>query len=58
MAEPGEEELARRIYAAVISMRMGLSLAHAYSEYAKGQDMGEGWIEIARALTEMRPDAK
>ena len=58
MAEPGEMELARRIYAAVISMRMGLSLAHTYSEYAKGQEMGEGWIEIARVLIEMRPEAE
>jgi hypothetical protein len=41
------EETARRLASAIISMQMGLSLEYYYRTYAKGQEIGTYWIDLA-----------
>lgn len=43
-------ELARRVYASVSSMQYGVSVRQAYDRYAKGQKVGEFWLQQAEII--------
>lgn len=43
-------ELARRLFAAVVSVQMGIGLQYAYNTHCKGK-IDESWIELAKAIS-------
>ena len=45
-----EEELARRLAAAYISMQLGISLQYAYKKYTQKGDIGSYWLALARRV--------
>jgi hypothetical protein len=49
MANTSTEELARRLAAAFISMRLRVSLAHCYNQQ-KDQPVGEYWLQLAQRV--------
>lgn len=51
------EETARRIAAAVISVRSGLSLHYCYQRYAKDAEPGEHWVYLAIMARKMMEEA-
>jgi len=50
-------ETARRIAAAAISVRTGLSLGYCYRRYAKDVDPGSHWVYLAIMARKMMDDA-
>ena len=46
------DELARKLYAAWLSERLGISLAYAYSRHAVGKEMGAVWLGLAQYVRE------
>ena len=50
---PGDEELARRIFAAWVSHRQGIGMQYAYNRYVKGERIGPLWLAIARMVEDM-----
>ena len=52
MSEELNDELARKLYAAWMSERLGISLAYAYSRHAVGKKMGAVWLGLASYLRE------
>jgi hypothetical protein len=45
-----QEELARRLCCAVISVKLGISQDHCYKSYLKGKQVGADWKRLAEAI--------